>query len=186
MAVLRDYYCSNHGIFEGWDAKCPIKHCNGEISIVHLKPVALKSDKTKNIDKTRDGLAADFGMTDIKTVKEGESQSGYLKKDNKLTDKQYQLALDAEAEIGRQRANEMEKAGINPEIPAAKEARAGDNAIWGGGFQGLNMQSILAGRAVQSIKGESVGFNPKDAGNLTGPKAASYIADQDNLQVKTE
>ena len=33
------------------------------------------------------------------------------------------------------------------------------------------------------IRGEAVGVNPKDAGNLTGPKAASYIADHENLAI---
>jgi hypothetical protein len=36
----------------------------------------------------------------------------------------------------------------------------------------------------QSIKGEPVGMNPKDAGNLTGPRAASYTADHENLAIK--
>ena len=58
--------------------------------------------------------------------------------------------------------------------------RSGDAAIWGG-QGGLNMQNVIKGNMFRSVAGESVGVNPKDAGNLTGPKTASYIADQDNL-----
>ena len=68
-----------------------------------------------------------------------------------------------------------------PDEPEVKEARPGDAAIWGGNFQNINMQAALAGKVAQSVRGESVGVNPKDAGNLTGPKAASYIADHENL-----
>ena len=64
-----------------------------------------------------------------------------------------------------------------------REARPGDSAIWGG-KGGMNMGSILGGNQFRSVAGESVGFNPKSAGNLTGPKAASYIADHENLTVK--
>ena len=76
MPVLHDYFCSEHGIFEGWDAKCPMKICKGEISKVYLKPVGTKSDKTKATDQNMKNLALDFGMTDIKKTHEGEHQTG--------------------------------------------------------------------------------------------------------------
>ncbi len=63
MAVLHDYFCSEHGIFEAWEAKCPMKLCKGEISRVFLQPVSLKSDKTKATDKNLEGLAQDFGSS---------------------------------------------------------------------------------------------------------------------------
>jgi len=87
MAVLKDYYCDAHGIFEAWEAKCPMKNCKGELSVVFLKPVGLKSDKTKKTDKTVKQLAIDYDMTDIKSTKEGEYQTGYMKRNNKLSDK---------------------------------------------------------------------------------------------------
>ena len=99
-------------------------------------------------------------MTNIKTTRQGENQAGYYKRKNTTPD----------AEVTSQN------------IPS-REPRPGDAAVWGGGFQGLNMKSVLAGRAARSIHGENVGMNPKDAGNLTGPKAASYIADQENLKI---
>jgi hypothetical protein len=162
MAVLKDYYCESHGIFEAWEPQCPMKHCKSEISVVFLKPVGLKSDKTKKTDKTVKQLAIDYDMTDIKTTKEGEHQTGYMKRNNKLTVKEFVQASEA-----MQAQNEE---------PAPR-----DNAIWGGGGN-ISMKSVMGGQ-FKSINGESVGINPKAAGNLTGPKPASYMADPDNLQV---
>ena len=162
MAVLKDYYCDAHGIFEAWEAKCPMKNCKGELSVVFLKPVGLKSDKTKKTDKTVKQLAIDYDMTDIKSTKEGEYQTGYMKRNNKLSDKEFAQATDA----------------MNAQN---KEARPGDAAIWGAGGN-ISMKSVMGGQ-FKSVNGESVGINPKAAGNLSGPRPASYMADQDNLQV---
>jgi hypothetical protein len=68
--------------------------------------------------------------------------------------------------------------------PVPKEARPGDNAIWGGGMNGLTMGSIMSGQAVRPVRDESVGVRPSDVGNLTGPKTASYIPDHENLSIK--
>lgn len=160
MAVLHDYYCSKHGVFEAWEAKCPMKNCDGELSKVFLQPVGLKSEKTKRTDRTTKQLAMDFDMTNIKSAKEGENQSGYFTRNNKTSP----------AELAKQEAE------------AKREPRAGDAAIWGG-QGGMNMASILKGNMFRSVAGEQVGMNPKEAGNLTGPRTASYIADQDNLSI---
>lgn len=62
------------------------------------------------------------------------------------------------------------------------QQRPGDGVLWGSAGR-FSMSSVLGGNAVQSVAGEKVGFNPKD-GNLTrGPKAASYIADHENLKI---
>ncbi len=162
MAVLKDYYCDAHGIFEAWEAKCPMKNCKGELSVVFLKPVGLKSDKTKKTDKTVKQLAIDYDMTDIKSTREGEYQTGYMKRNNKLSDKEFAQATEA----------------MNAQN---KEARPGDAAIWGAGGN-ISMKSVMGGQ-FKSVNGESVGINPKAAGNLSGPRPASYMADPDNLQV---
>ena len=162
MAVLKDYYCDAHGIFEAWEAKCPMKNCKGELSVVFLKPVGIKSDKTKKTDKTVNQLAIDYDMTDIKSTKEGEHQTGYMKRNNKLSDKEFAQATEA----------------MNAQN---KEARPGDAAMWGGGGN-ISMKSVMGGQ-FKSVNGESVGINPKAAGNLSGPRPASYMADPDNLQV---
>lgn len=150
MGILRDYHCPTHGYFESFEAQCPMKRCDEEVAIVHLQPVGLKSDKTKHNDKTINQLAIDFNMTDIKSVREGESQTGYLTRNN---------------------------------APAPKEERPGDAAIWGNAGSRWNLDSLVKGNGYRSINGEPVGVNPKDLGNLTAPRTASYIADHENLQI---
>jgi len=72
-----------------------------------------------------------------------------------------------------------------PDVP--REARPGDSAVWGGGFQNLNMASILSGRAVQSVKGEAVGLTPSQAGINKGPviDPKATMRDHENLKIKT-
>ena len=151
MSVLHDYLCEEHGLFESYEPKCPMKFCKAELQMVFLKPVSLKSDKTKQADHHLKGLAEDFDMTDIKSTREGDTQAGMHH--HKLP-------------------------------PAEKEPRPGDSAIWGGNFQNINLQSALAGQVAKPVRDESVGVNPHNTGKLTGPKAASYIADHENLTVK--
>ena len=152
MSVLHDYLCESHGLFEAYEAKCPIKFCTAELNMVFLKPVSLKSDKTKQADRQLKGLAQDFQMSDIKSTRSGDTQAGYH---------HHQV----------------------PDEPEVKEARPGDAAIWGGNFQNINMQAALAGQVAKSVRGEAVGVNPHDTGKLTGPKAASYISDHENLAI---
>jgi hypothetical protein len=82
MAVLNDYKCVKHGYFEAYEGKCPMKGCSEEVHVVFLQPVAFKSDTTKHNDKTLNQLAIDFNMTDIKSAREDDNQSGYLTRNN--------------------------------------------------------------------------------------------------------
>ena len=148
MAIKRDYKCEAHGFFEAWEAQCP-HGCLDGIMIVHLQAPNYMSDRTKNTDSTVKGLASDFGMTNLKSTREGEHQEGYLTRNN-----------------------------------APPPQQAPNGVIWGGGA-GYNMASVMSGQAVRSVRGESVGFNPKNAGNLQGPKPASYIADHENLKIRS-
>jgi hypothetical protein len=66
--------------------------------------------------------------------------------------------------------------------PAPVESRPGDAVMWGNAGR-FNLQNVLQGGAVAPVRDEQVGFNPQQAGNLTGPKAASYIQDHENLKV---
>ena len=167
MAVTHDYHCSVHGYFESREPTCPMKACKGEVMLVFLQPPAIGSATTKNIDATTKNLALDFGMTDIKSVREGEAQTGYLTRNNKT----------------------------KPE-PTLEESHPRNAAIWGGeqatGFlrRGkMDMKSILAGRAIKPVgpqlgaEPEAVTFRPQSA-NLTKPQMKSYIADQDNLKIE--
>jgi hypothetical protein len=179
MAVLHDYHCEKHGYFESRAAKCPMKGCNEEVLQVFLQAPSLISSKTRFTDKSTKQLAMEFGMSDIKTTREGEHQTNYLSRKNKFTEKEY-----ADAEKYATRKESVNK--DNLKQPEPKEARAGDAAIWGGGFQGLNMQSLLTGRAIQSVKGESIGLTPQQAGINSGPRVdpSSTLRDPDNLKIK--
>jgi hypothetical protein len=182
MAVLHDYHCEKHGYFESREARCPMKGCNEEVLQVFLQAPSLISAKTRFTDKSTKQLAMEFGMSDIKTTREGEHQEGFLTKKNKFTEKEY-----AEAEKFATRKKGVNKDKLKPvssELP--KEARPGDAAVWGGGFQGLNMQSLLSGRAIQSVKGESIGLTPSQAGINSGPRVdpSSTLRDPDNLKIK--
>jgi hypothetical protein len=142
-----------------------MKDCVDEVSIVYLQPVGLVSDGTKKNDKTIKQLAMDFDMTNVKSTREGENQAGYFTRKNKTSKKQ----LEKEAREAAQRP---------------REPRPGDAARWGGDSR-YSLENVIKGGAVRSVMGESVGLNPKDVGNLTGPKTASYVADHENLQMKS-
>lgn len=137
-----------------------MKNCDADIYVIFKKAPGLKSDATKNTDKTVNQLAIDFNMTDIKSTREGDNQAGFFTRNNKTSP----------AELAKQEAE------------AKRQPRAGDAAIWGGAG-GMNMSNLLKGNMFKSVAGEKVGINPHEAGNLTGPKTASYIADQDNLSI---
>ena len=164
MAVLHDYKCNKHGYFESMEAKCPMKNCDEEVFVVFLQAPGLMSEATKKNDKTVKQLAIDFDMTNIKSTKEGENQAGFFTRKNKMSKKQ----LEAE-----QKAVEEKK--------RAEQRMSG--VIWGGDNR-YSLGNVVKGGAVRSVAGESVGFNPKDAGSLTGPKTASYIGDHENLKIK--
>lgn len=164
MPVLHDYKCPKHGYFESMKAKCPMKDCAEEVFVVYLQPPGLMSDKTKKNDRTVKQLAMDFDMTNIKSTKEGENQAGFFTRKNKTSKKQLEKEAAAAAEQN-------------------KGPRPGDSAIWGG-MGNYSLGNVIKGGAVRSVAGESVTFNPKDAGNLTGPRTASYIADHEQLKIK--
>jgi hypothetical protein len=63
------------------------------------------------------------------------------------------------------------------------EDQRGRGVIWGGD-QRYSMGNVLSGRAVQSVRGESVGFNPRDAGDLRGPATTSYSAAEALMKAK--
>jgi hypothetical protein len=159
--ILKDYHCSEHGYFEGWEERCPMKGCHGDVAVVFLQPVALKSDRTKKADRTLEGLAEEFGMTDIKSTREGDHQTGYIKRNNSQTD--------------AERAAEAEAA-------AQKQPRPGDAAIWGGAG-GMSLKSVVNGQ-FKPVADEAVSVLPKSVGNLTGPRTASYTADHENLSIQ--
>ena len=168
MAVVNDYKCPKHGYFEARKAQCPMKDCHEEVLLVFLQAPSLVGDRTKAADKQLKQLAIEFDMSDIKSTREGENQAGYLKRKNKFTE------------------NGVNKDKLKPAVPQVQqEARPGDGAIWGGGFQGMNMQSLLGGM-IKPIRDEQVGLTPGQAGIKTGPTTlpGGTMRDPDNLQIK--
>lgn len=142
--VIKEWKCDEHGYFEGADGVCP-QGCVEGINQVFLTPVAYKSERSKGIDKTSKQLAMDFGMSDIKTVKEGERQPPRFQP---------------------------------PKQPDAPPRPNG--VMWG------NPTSI-GQYGLRSVAGESVNGLAalRDQGaQLTRPRAASYIADHENLKIK--
>lgn len=184
MPVKNDYKCPTHGYFESTKAQCPMKGCKDEVFVVFLQAPAMVSAKTRFTDRSTKQLAMEFDMSDIKTTREGENQSGYLMRNNKFKEKDY---AEAEKYATRKRGVNKDKIQPQPQPQAPKEARPGDAAIWGGGFQGLNMQALLAGRGVQPVRDEAVGLTPSQAGINSGPRVdpKSTLRDPDNLKIKT-
>ena len=156
MAILRSYKCPRHGFFEAWEPLC--EHGCEDVAVVFLRAPSMrdsvKSGRTKRNDNNLKQLAADFGMTDIKSVKEGESQQGYLTRNN--------------AKVGEQEAEMARQAKLN-------------GVMWGDAGK-YSMQSMLAGGAVKSAMGEQVGFNPKDA-NLPTKLPTVVHANDPNLKI---
>jgi hypothetical protein len=88
MAILKSYKCldtEGDGFFDAWDPLCP-KCGTLNVAQVFLKPPAMRDSvraaKTRSNDSNLKALAKDFGMTNIKSVKEGESQTGYMTRNN--------------------------------------------------------------------------------------------------------
>ena len=60
--------------------------------VVHLSAPNVKSERTKNSDKTLDGLAKQFNMGDIRSAREGENQGNVLSRNNKYSKEEYATA----------------------------------------------------------------------------------------------
>lgn len=85
MAVLKTYICSKHGEFDAWNesaVRCPAAKCRCKPREMVSAPAIRTSTRTADMDKTLDNLATDFKMTNIKSTREGENQSGYFTRNN--------------------------------------------------------------------------------------------------------
>ena len=107
MAVVHDYKCPAHGFFESNTPKCP--HGCDNVQMVFLQPVGVKSDSTRHADTTLKELARDYQMTDIKSVKEGESQAHALLGNKQMAraDHPFALKWGNPTEIGNFRLNSI-------------------------------------------------------------------------------
>ena len=171
MAVLKDYMCTEHGVFESREAKCPIKFCQGDLSVIFLQPVGIKSENTKKNDKNLKQLALEFDMTDIKSTKAGEHQTGYLKRKNKLSDKAFEEAGAAMAQSQKRQEEEM-----------IKQRLSGVN--WGNGGN-INLKSVMGGQ-FKPVADEAVSVLPKSVGQFVPPRpGAGSQVDHEGLKINS-
>lgn len=83
MATLREYFCLAHGEFESFDGECPFG-CSERFVQQQIRTApGLKSIGTKNVDAGLDDLSKSYGLSDIPSVKEGESVMGRLRRNPK-------------------------------------------------------------------------------------------------------
>jgi len=160
MAILRDFCCPEHGVFESFEETpdCPMKQCQYVPQRVFLKAPGIKSEGTKKIERTQKSLALDFGMSDIKSTREGEHQTGFLKK-----------GTDTRA---------MEQAAA--EMQGRREPRPGDAVLWGGGGR-FSMGQALAGQLARPVRDERVGVSTQGA--LPQVKPSVVLNDHENLKL---
>ncbi|MGH9697963.1 MAG: hypothetical protein ACRD52_00720 [Candidatus Acidiferrales bacterium] len=63
MAVLNDYICKAHGVFESRGPFCP--DCGAKGELTHLKPPAAHTGKVQFVDGLLNRVLGEFGMTDV-------------------------------------------------------------------------------------------------------------------------
>ena len=84
MAIMRDYKCPRHGYFTAWEPMCH-EGCTDVAQVILRAPTMRDSvvgGRSKRNDSNIKQLAKDFGMTNIKSTREGEFQDGYLTRNN--------------------------------------------------------------------------------------------------------
>jgi hypothetical protein len=73
MALLREWRCAAHGEFSNKSGKCP-HGCSKRFVVQEIRTApGFHSAGSKRVDSELKGLAADYGMSNIKTGNEGES-----------------------------------------------------------------------------------------------------------------
>jgi hypothetical protein len=78
MAVLHDYQCKKHGVFESSHPICPHMGCESEdVKIVYLKAPGMMSAKTKNFDRETRNTAESYQLDYLKSAqREGDTSYG--------------------------------------------------------------------------------------------------------------
>lgn len=109
------------------------------------------------------------------STKKADATLKQLASDYKMTN--IKSAREGESQAGTFRH------GGGPKVEQPRQPRAGDAAIWGNAGN-YNLNSLLSGGGPASVRGEATGFNPKDMGNVSGPKAIPVARDPQNLTLK--
>jgi len=73
MAVLHDFECAAHGIFESYDGLCPYG-CKRNLSrLIFTKAPGTRSARTAFQDRETRAMAESFGLTNFHSSHDGES-----------------------------------------------------------------------------------------------------------------
>lgn len=80
MAVIKEWRCSGHGIFEGPEPDCGAGCPPAFIRQEFRTPISIKSGGTKYVDQQLRGLAQDFGLSNIHNDKDGTSVMQSIRK----------------------------------------------------------------------------------------------------------
>jgi hypothetical protein len=83
MAVLHDYRCKSHGLYEAYAPKCPYG-CSARFQSLEFNQApSYHNGRTANTDRNLRGLAEQAGLTDMKNdPKSGESVMAGVRRGN--------------------------------------------------------------------------------------------------------
>jgi hypothetical protein len=151
MSVLHDYQCLAHGVFESFEAKCPFGCSAAFVRLVFLKPPAIQHNRTKVADAAIKGLAADFGLTDVKNDKYGGSVMDQLRHAEKRED-------------------------FAPRWHDVPHATAGFSQTEGARVPVVDPQAAIGGSTAQGENAAARIFGANEAGQVQGiPRPRAYI-----------
>jgi len=63
MAIIKEFSCETHGVFESRFAVCP--HGCVDVERIHTRAPGTVSRRTRNIDATLGGIASDYKLSDL-------------------------------------------------------------------------------------------------------------------------
>jgi hypothetical protein len=89
-------------------------------------------------------------MADIRSTRAGENQGNVMSRKNKYHQKRVRRGRSSFT------TQKMRQQGMKHHVNLDQVTAA----MWGGGMNGMNLQSLLTGRMIQSVKGEQVGMRP--------------------------
>lgn len=125
---LKEYVCAAHGDFEAYSATCP-HGCPEKFVKQEIRTApAYRSPKTGFTDHTLKGLAADFGLSDVKNDKAGGSVMDALRKSDDFRPRWGQHSKEISGSLGavgvRAENNYSPMAGsLSKQIPTRIEGR---------------------------------------------------------------
>lgn len=77
MAVIHDFECPKHGVFEGTHAICPHLGCDSaKVKMVFLKAPGLLSAGTRNFDRGIKQTATQMNLPNLRSAQEGDTAYG--------------------------------------------------------------------------------------------------------------